>query len=571
MTDNDLNLLNSFCTIMELWMRSLLALLLLLSCSLPAWAEVRASLDRYSLTAADVLTLTLETTDQLEQRPDLTPLEGDFSVLSSRKVIISSHSSSSRAVRTRWELQLRPRTTGKIRIPPLRLGSDLSASMEVEVTGNLAPTRNRGNLFMDSLLSQDQIYSHAQLLYTARVFHTEPLPESARFQPPQLPEALVIPLTEKRSYETDRGGESWQITEQAFALFPSNEGLHTLRGARLVLDDDSDVTPNAIALAPVESFEIEVLPQAHHSQRGYWLPAERLSFEEQAPLPDSLQPGESFVREISLTALGLPADALPSLFVAELDSAFARTEDVSLTETATPQGLVSTRTERILIEPLGEGGLVLPAIDIHWWNTLSDRGQILTLPGRQLEIDMVSLPPVTDSSTPVARDATNPSSPSRILVAGLGLLSIISSLGWLYSWHQLRQLRNRDKAASQEVQAAQAAQLHRSHQQAERNTFQALAIACQQNDAGSTQQRLIDWGQQFWLDHHVHSLTSLCEAAGSQALDFLIMDLEHHLRHEPTLWQGDLLLEALETMRRRRLRNAEPNMDSREQDLLMVS
>jgi hypothetical protein len=158
-----------------------------------------------------------------------------------------------------------------------------------------------------------------------------------------------------------------------------------------------------------------------------------------------------------------------------------------------------------------------------------------------------------------------------MLVAGLGLLSIISSLGWLYSWHQLRQLRNRDKAASQEVQAAQAAQLHRSHQQAERNTFQALAIACQQNDAGSTQQRLIDWGQQFWLDHHVHSLTSLCEAAGSQALDFLIMDLEHHLRHEPTLWQGDLLLEALETMRRRRLRNAEPNMDSREQDLLMVS
>ena len=99
-------------------MRSLLALLLLLSCSLPAWAEVRASLDRYSLTAADVLTLTLEATDQLEQRPDLTPLEGDFSVLSSRKVIISSHSSSSRAVRTRWELQLRPRTTGKIRIRP---------------------------------------------------------------------------------------------------------------------------------------------------------------------------------------------------------------------------------------------------------------------------------------------------------------------------------------------------------------------------------------------------------------------------------------------------------------------
>jgi len=555
-------------------MRSLLALLLLLSCSLPALAELRASLDRYTMTAADMLTLTLEATDQLEQRPDLTALESDFRVLSSRKIIISSHSSASRAVRTRWELQLRPRSTGKLRIPPLRMGDQLSQAIEIEVTGNLNPVRNRDSLFMDSLLSQDQVYSHAQLLYTARVFHTEALPESARFQPPQLPEALVIALTEPRSYETDRGGESWQITEQSFALFPSSEGLHTLRGARLVLAEDTDADTSEIALAPAESFEIEVLPQAHQSQRGYWLPAERLTFEERTPLPDSLQPGESFVREISLTALGLPADALPALFVAELDSAFARTEDVSLTETATPQGLVSTRTERVLIEPLGEGGLALPAIDIHWWNTLSDRGQILTLPGRQLDINMAALPPSVGASVPPARDTAGLSGSSRILTVGLGMMSIISSLGWLYSWHQLRQLRNRDKVASQEVQAAQAEQLHRSHQQAERNTFQALAIACQQNDAGNTQQRLIDWGQQFWIGQQVHSLTSLCEAAGSQALDFLILDLEHHLRHEPALWQGDLLLEALETMRRRRLRSSSEQSAApreRDQDLMMVS
>jgi len=177
--------------------------------------------------------------------------------------------------------------------------------------------------------------------------------------------------------------------------------------------------------------------------------------------------------------------------------------------------------------------------------------------------------PVRESDGAMAQSAH----PSRILVAGLGLLSIVSSLGWLYSWHQLRQLRKRDRVASQEVQAAEAEQLHRSHQQAERNTFQALAIACQQNDADSTQQRLIDWGQQFWFEHQVHSLTTLCEAAGSQALDFLILDLEHHLRHEPSLWQGDLLLEALETLRRRRLRETETlqSGNTAEQDLMLAS
>lgn len=553
-------------------MRSLLAMLLLLSCSLPAWAEVRASLDRYTLTAADVLTLTLETTEQLDQRPDLTPLEGDFRLLSSKKVIIASHSSANRAVRTRWELQLRPRNTGMLRIPPLRLGEQLSRVMEVEVTGNLSPTRGQSSLYMDSLISQDQIYTHAQLLYTARVFHTDPLPASAHFQPPHLAEALVISLTEPRTYDTEQGGEKWQITEQSFALFPSNEGLDTVRGAQLVMGADSDQGNNEITLAPPESFEIEVLPPAHHNQRGYWLPAERLTLEDVTTLPNSLQPGESFIRELRLTALGLPADALPTLFVDELDSAFARTEDVSLTETVSPQGLVSTRTEKILIEPLAEGHLPLPAIDIHWWNTLSTRGQIATLPGKELMINSLApaatgIPPSLNSR-PADRNLQSP-----LLMAALGVLSVISLLGWLYSGYQLRQLRNRERAADQEVQAAQAEQQNRSLQQAERNTFQALAIACQQNDAISVQQRLIDWGQQFWIDHQVHSLASLCEAASSQALDFLILDLEHHLRQEPSLWRGDLLLEALETLRRRRLRNGseKPQGSSRRNTLQLVS
>jgi hypothetical protein len=562
-----------FCTAMELRMRSLLALLLLLGVSVPAWAGIRASLDRYNITVADVFTLTLEAADQLEQRPDLTALSSDFSVISSRKVIISSHSSASRAVRTRWELKLRPRSSGKLRIPPLRLGEHLSQPLEIEVTGTLNPTLERGRLFMDSLLSQDQVFTHAQLLYTARVFHAEPLPESAIFLPPQLPKALVIPLGELRRYETERGGENWQITEQTFALFPSSEGLHTLRGARLIMEPHSPDESPGMLLIPAESFEIEVLPPAHQNQRGYWLPAERLTLEELSPLPEKLQPGDLFVRQIRLTAQGLPAEALPSLFVTELDGAFASIEDVSLSETHSPQGLISTRTERINIEPLGEGTLVLPAVDIHWWNTLSDRGQILTLPKRELEVRApLPLQAAEPDSSAVAVPAPN-SVPSRTVVAGLGLLSIISSLGWLYSWHQLRQLRNRDRVASREVQAAHAEQLQRSHQQAERNTFQALAIACQQNDAISAQQRLIDWGQQFWFDQKVDSLTHLCEAAGSQALDFLILDLEHHLQHEPELWQGDLLLEALETLRRRRMRDADDAVSrtAAEHDLLLAS
>ena len=556
-------------------MRSLLAMLVLF-CSLPAWAEVRASLDRHTLTAADVLTLQLEATDQIEQRPDLTPLESDFRILGSRRVIISSHSSTSRAVRTRWELQLRPRSTGVIRIPPLRLGDQLSQPLEVRVTGPLPPDPDRSNLFMDSLISQDQVYAQAQLLFTARVFHTDPLPESARFAPPQLDQARIIPLTELRHYNTDRGGEPWQITEQTFAIFPTTAGLQTLLGARLILDEAGKGSASQPSLLLPERFEIEVLPPAYQTSRGYWLPAERLVIEELTPFPDSLQPGESLIRELRLTALGLPAEALPPLPLAETDAAFIHTEDVRLTETPSPQGLVSTRTERILVEPLGEGELILPAVDIHWWNTLSDRGQVLTLPARPLSVSLPATPPAAAATSQSLEEGElhpgDSGSQSRLLIMGLGLFCMITSLGWLYTWHQLRQMRSQRRAVSQEAQAAQARQLQRSHLQAERNTFQALSIACQQNDALSAQQRLIDWGQHFWADQSIQSLTSLCEAARSQTLNFLILDLEHHLRHEPSLWQGDLLLEALETLRQRRTgQTRQTESETRSEHLMMVS
>lgn len=553
-------------------MRSLLAMLLLF-CSLPAWAEVRASLDRQTLTAADVLTLQLEATEQIEQRPDLTPLESDFRILGSRRVIISSHSSASRAVRTRWELQLRPRATGVIRIPPLRLGDQLSQPLEVRVIGPLPPERDTSNLFMDSLISQDQVYARAQLLYTARVFHTEPLPESARFAPPQLDQARIIPLTELRRYDTDRGGVPWQITEQTFAIFPTTEGLHTLLGARLILDENGNSSVSQSSPLLPERFEIEVLPPAYQTSRGYWLPAERLVVEELTPLPDSLQPGESFIRELRLTALGLPAEALPPLPLAETDAAFIHAEDVSFTETPSPQGLVSTRTERILVEPLGEGELTLPAVDLHWWNTLSDRGQILTLPAQTLTVSLAAPAPAAPAAPGESEiQPGDTGSRSRLLIMGLGLICMITSLGWLYTWHQLRQMRSQRRAVSQEVQAAQARQLQRSHLQAERNTFQALAMACQQNDALSARQRLLDWGQHFWAEQPIDSLSSLCEAANSQTLNFLILDLEHHLRHEPTLWQGDLLLEALDTLRQRRMGpKDERELGARGEHLMMVS
>ncbi len=535
-------------------MRAFLALLLFIISPVLS-AEVRTTLDRYALTAADTLTLTLEVSDQVEQRPDLSALETDFRLQSSQKVIVSSHTSANRDVWTRWHLQLKPRNTGTLRIPPIRLGNELSAPLEVQVSGRSPKLEQAGRRFMDSLISQDQLYSHAQLLLTARLFQRDPLPDTMTFSAPVLPGAMVLTLNEPRRYSTERDGEEWQVLEQTFALYPSSEGLHTLTGAAVLVEGET-----VVANDKRETFEIEVLPAAHQNSRGYWLPSERLSLEENWQPPSNLQPGDSFVREIKLTAMGLPSDALPSLFSTDSDSFFAQLEDVSLTEKLTPQGLISTRIERVRVEPLGPGLLTLPSIDLHWWNTLADRAATATLPSRTLDVQLPALTTAPDAATPatapVSRNGQSASPQSLYIIIGLlGLLSLTSSGGWFYSWQQLRRLKAQSQQEGEEEQQRRAQKLLLSHQRAERNTFQALAIACQQNDAENARLRLVEWGQNFWPEHSINSLEALCEAGRSQTLDFLVLDLDHHLHQDPYAWQGDLLLEAIEKLRSRRLRD----------------
>lgn len=547
-------------------MRAFAALLLFIF-SPALLAEVRTTVDRYSLTAADTLTLTLEVSAQIDQRPDLTALENDFRLQSSQKVIVSSHTSANRDVWTRWHLQLKPRNTGLLRIPPIRLGNQLSEPIEIRVSGSrLVQDSER---FMDSLISQDQLYSHAQLLFTARLFQRQPLPEKVAFSMPSLPGALVFALNEPRRYNSERDGENWHIVEQSFALFPATTGLHTLTGPGVLIDGKTDEQ----LAANRETFEIEVLPAAHQNSRGYWLPAERLTLEENWQPPLTLHPGDSFVREIKLTALGLPSDALPSLFSTDDDTFFAQLEDVSLTESLTPQGLVSTRVERVRIEPLGPGPMTLPPIDLHWWNTLNDRAAVASLPSRQLSVQHPELPDnlmAQPAATPAGSLANTRHEPTAI-IALLVLLCLISSGGWAYTWLQVRQLKSRTVQQGEAEEQRRAQKLLLSHQRAERNTFQALAIACQQNDAEAARLRLVEWGQNFWPEHSIDSLEALCEAARSQTLDFLVLDLDHHLHQDPLGWQGDLLLEAIEKLRNRRLRNDDEDDNNASLSLSLAS
>lgn len=155
-------------------------------------------------------------------------------------------------------------------------------------------------------------------------------------------------------------------------------------------------------------------------------------------------------------------------------------------------------------------------------------------------------------------------SSSNILIWLLTAISLLTTLGCIYSFNRLRQLQQVAIENEAELILEQNLRTKAASDIAERNTFQALSMACNQNNPEIAQLRLIEWGQTFWNDPDLHSFEQICELANNHTLNFLILDLEQHLySNNNDIWQGDLLLEAIDKIRnRQQRRQLDSNIDN---------
>ncbi len=548
-----------------------LPLVLNLIC-LPVFADVSAYLDRNTITAQDTVRLTLEADSRIQQEIDFSPLYRNFQFLGSKQLTLSSHAGGDSQYRTRWEVLLRPKSTGEINIPPLLLGLESSNSLQLKVLSGAA--RDSGlqgeQVYIEASLDTNEVYQDSQLIYTVRLYHAIDLLPDTQLTDPYLPGALIKPLGEQSRSTQQIRGRRYNVIEQRYALFPGQTGTMTLDGPIFegrARHDNSQIQLQARPL------EVAVIPPAYQSARGYWLPATGLTLEDDWQTRQTSSLDDSLGYSISLTATGLPASRLPSLAPPAGATFDLSVDSVELIEDVSEQGITSRRTEHIVLRPHAAGTLTLPPVDITWWDLNTDSARNVTLPEHPLQVQprsqaavaALALPPTAAASQTTAQDsnaaATGASvarlqqalNESRLLIGLLTFISLVSSLGWLYTFNHLRQLRHEERQQAQQEEMRRRRKLLMAHQMAEKNTFQALAMACQQNNPAVAKLRLVEWAQNFWPDQHIFNSEDISDAARSQTLDFLILDLEQHVHQEDkALWQGDLLLEAIEKLRDRR-------------------
>ncbi|ALC14940.1 hypothetical protein DSOUD_0140 [Desulfuromonas soudanensis] len=538
--------------------RRILSLFLLLLCLAPQWAvaaEVQAVANRDRVPLGESLQLQLRVQGSPDGEADLSPLSTDWEVLSrsqsSQMQIINGDFSRSLIT----TLSLMPRREGDLSIPALCFGSDCSIPLPIKVT---APGKESGGtgvaeLLLETEVAPDRVFSQGQFLLRVRLLHRVDLLQGSLSEPqPTGVDTMIQKLGEDQSYETRRGGQSYQVIERSYALFPQGSG--TLNIPPLQFDGGIGRTAFGRGAKRVRKFsepvQIVVLPPPADLGRRAWIPARSLLLSDDWQGKElKLTVGDPVTRTLTVKAEGLQAAQLSHLPLPLPEGFKSYPDQPNRRDEVTAAGVTGTLQQKTVLIPTRPGTYLLPAIDLDWWDTAAGEWKQAHLDPVEIKVSpapgsAVAVPPgepfPAEGSEPAAANpaAEPPFSPAAGESGFWPWLSLALGLGWLATlllfFQQRRKLPRPAPRPEDDTPALR-----------EKAAIQAVLKAAAKDDPRATRQALGAWSRTLWPEDGRPDLERLSRTEPAP-LGTEIEGLNRALyaRSEGT-WTGGPLIEAL--------------------------
>jgi len=276
---------------------------------------------------------------------------------------------------------------------------------------------------IESEFEPARAYVGAEVILRLRLLCAPGLPYGV-LRPPQLGEdAELSALGLIRDYRTQRGGATYDVRERAYLVVPRRAG-------RLVLPGPELEGPLRYATQIVREVRgaprvLEVrAPRAAPGES--WLPARRLWLEESwSHDPASLAPGAPVVRTLVVRAEGITGNRLPQLGMAAQPGLSAHHDTSGFSSEYLETGMAGRRMQRVVLMPLEEGEIELPALSLAWWDILADAPRVATLPARRLRVGAAA-------AEPQAPAPEEPSALDTVRLFATSLIVLCAIVLWAY-------------------------------------------------------------------------------------------------------------------------------------------
>lgn len=512
-----------------------------------------ATVDRSTVAENETFTLTVKYEDgSSKSAPDFTPISSNFDILGNNQSSQYMNNNGRITNFTQWTLTLAPKQAGKALIPPLSIGKTQSRPITMTITKAQDLPRSAKVVFMETDISTQEVYVQEEFAVTIKLFFKENITDvkAADFAV----KGASIEELPRAQYQTSIGHSNYQVIELRFAVTPESSGQLNIP-SYLWNIRTSNAPSNRFGMGSgrstlhrlkTEEFNVTVKPRPpEYPAAASWLPAKSLTLSEAwSDNPPRFTVGEPVTRSITITARGLTGEQLPPITANLVSNDFKFYPDQpEISSDTDAQGKLGARKESMAIVPTRAGELTLPAIEITWWDTQSDKLQSAILPERTVTVAPARAKPEQSLSAVLPTSQLQPQAQTGETTvvyktqAGYwpwlcGVL-VVLNLIQLGLW--LKRLQQRTN--NQDAKAA-TPQPHLS--------LKAVIQAAKNNDAAACRQALAKWCR-----HQSHSANNardfFAQNGGSKALLSAIDELDAHLYQSTSnSWNGGDIASALQ-------------------------
>jgi hypothetical protein len=355
------------------------------------WASVSASVDRSQMAVGQSFTLTINLPDS-NDNPELDILKNSFEIYdtstNSQTSIINGKVSS----QSTFTVNLIPKTAGKQIIPPIKVGNDVTNSINIEVLPAAAPKGDAlkdSSVYLEASVAKQNLYIGVPFLYTVRLYYSVPL-ANLNMEQLTIDNAQVQAQGKSTQYQSTEDGKTYQVIEQKFLITPTKAGNLNIPPARIrgaIAENDNNnffpMMANKPFMANSKPVSLKVKAVPTTIAINEWLPAKQLKVSDSwSQNSTTLKVGEPLTHTINLEALGIPATSIPELQAPAINGVNAY-PDKPQSDTTTQNGdLLATKTFKIAYIPTVAGTLNFPEIKIKWWDIASDSLKTAIVPAR---------------------------------------------------------------------------------------------------------------------------------------------------------------------------------------------
>jgi len=507
-------------------------------------AAVTASIDRADIELNESFTLELTSDTNIDLQPDIAALEIDFHVGQANQLSNTTIMNGQIRRSKTWSYVLMPKRAGQIIIPAITIGTESSNPLIVDVSEPTYSPPGEAEVFITTEVDFDESYVQAQVLLTTKIYRSVAVRQPALRDPTVTGAEVLLELAgDDRSYEAVINGTPYGVIERVIAIYPQESGKIELSPARFearVLRNGRITGRKVYESEPLTVSVLPTPPMPADYPDAVWLPARDLQLTEDWSREESeITAGEPLTRHVTVSALGQLETQIPAIEPPSADGMNVYPDKPELGRLIEPGGIRGVRKDQYALIGVTAGTVVLPALEVPWWNVESGEWQVARLPEHSIEVLSSGEPPVEATPGPDEGVADSETSMVSVTVQSqfwrrvseiLAAVLVLTLFAWWWS--------SRPKRAPREPEPVP---IHKQQAKFLKVARKAALAA----DAATVRSALIDWGQLQWPADSPRSIGNIANRVSAPLADELLALSRLSYGPERADWNGAALAKAL--------------------------